>query len=65
MATDTMARYVRLGPKALVLVGSLAGTGWAHRFIADGGSGSSCLACYDWCDAPQHMTRASDFRKHQ
>jgi len=67
MATDTLApaRYVRLGPKAVVQVGSLAGTGYAHRFIGDNGSGSSCLACFDWCDAPQHLIRVPRVRKRQ
>lgn len=50
--TDT--RYVKIAPKTLVVVGSLAGALTPHRFVPDSHTGSSCLACFAACDAVQH-----------
>jgi len=47
-------RYVKIAPKTLVVVGSLAGTKQPHGFIPDAWTGSSCLACFATCDAVQH-----------
>ena len=60
---ETPARYVRLGPKAIVQVGQLAATDTPHRHIEDAGSGSSCMACFGWRDDPRHLVRVPRVRK--
>jgi hypothetical protein len=50
-------RYVKIAPKTLVVVGSLAGTQQRHDFCPDQGVGSCCLACFAPCDAVQHVYR--------
>lgn len=56
VATLAGRRYVRLAPKVVVEVGQLAATNVVHPFIADEGTGTSCLACFGWSDDPKHTT---------
>lgn len=50
-------RYVKIAPETLVIVGSLAGVNAPHPHIPDAWTGSSCMACFAPCDAPQHLAR--------
>lgn len=58
----TETRYVKIAPKTIVVVGSLAGTLQPHRFVPDAHTGSSCLACFAACDAAQHLGRSCAVR---
>jgi hypothetical protein len=54
VAVKEQPRYVKIAPRTLVVVGSLAGTGQPHPFLPDAWTGSCCLACFAPCDAVQH-----------
>lgn len=53
-ATRIPTRYVRLSHGVTVRVGSMAGTHYLHNHAPDGGTGTSCLACFGWVTDPRH-----------
>lgn len=54
---DQPVRYVRLSRGGTVRLGALAGTEVPHAFVPDGHTGTSCLACYGWCNDVRHSGR--------
>lgn len=53
-AKELLTRYIRLPKGGVIHVGGLAGNSALHPFMPDGYTGTSCVACFGWCNDARH-----------